>query len=53
MKPMMLGDEACAGRPEHDGEDDAAMFPMMAPGILNKVMPDMIAAVRGLHRRDA
>jgi len=45
MKPMMLAMKAVPGGLSMMEKMMPAMFPMMAPGILNKVMPDMIVAV--------
>jgi Fe-S oxidoreductase/FAD/FMN-containing dehydrogenase len=45
MKPMMLAMKHVPGGLSMMQQMMPAMFPMMAPGILGKVMPDLIAAV--------
>ncbi len=53
MKPMMMGMKHVPGGLSMMEKMMPAMFPMMAPAILDKVMPDMVVGCRGLHRRDA
>jgi Fe-S oxidoreductase/FAD/FMN-containing dehydrogenase len=45
MKPMMLAMKHVPGGLSMMEKMMPSLFPMMAPGILNKVMPDMIVAV--------
>lgn len=46
MKPMMLGMKHVPGGLNLMEKVMPLMFPMLAPGILGKVMPDLIAAVQ-------
>ncbi|MGV8082924.1 MAG: FAD-binding and (Fe-S)-binding domain-containing protein [Coriobacteriia bacterium] len=46
MKPMMLGMKRIPGALSLMEKVMPVMFPMLAPGILGKVMPDLIAAVQ-------
>lgn len=46
MKPMMLGMRHVPGAMNLMEKMMPSLFPMLAPGILNKVMPDMIKAVQ-------
>ena len=53
MKPMMLSMKHVPGGLAMMEKMMPLMFPAMAPGILGKVMPDMIREVEDVHRRDA